>query len=358
MNHPQHRRGSRTLALAGIAALAATAGACGDDGPEADTVTLVTYSSFPVEGTGVNDALDAFAAREGVTVEILVAGDTGTMLTKAALTAGNPEGDVMWGIDNNLLSRAVEAEIFAPHVASERDQIDASLTSLIVDDLVTPVDFGDVCVNYDATWYDERGIAPPTDLAALADPTYSGHLVVQNPASSSPGLAFMLATIDRYGDDWEAYWDSLVANDVAVTDDWDGAYYGAFTRAGGDRPLVVSYGSSPPYEVLFGENPDADTAPTGVIPDTCYRQVEFAGVLDGTDAPELAGRLVDFLASEEFQRHVANDLYVFPVHPDVELDPVFERFAVVPDSPASIDPAIIEQRRADWVDTWIRLVDA
>jgi len=358
MNPIRHHRVSRTLAIGGIAALAATAVACGDDGPEAETVTLVTYSSFPVEGTDVNDALDAFAAREGVTVEILVAGDTGTMLTKAALTAGNPEGDVMWGIDNNLLSRAVEAEIFAPHVASERDRIDASLTSLIVDDLVTPVDFGDVCVNYDAAWYDERGIAPPTDLAALADPTYSGHLVVQNPASSSPGLAFMLATIDRYGDDWEAYWTSLVANDVAVTDDWDGAYYGAFTRAGGDRPLVVSYGSSPPYEVLFGENPDADTAPTGVIADTCYRQVEFAGVLDGTDAPELAGRLVDFLVSEEFQRHVANDLYVFPVHPDVELDPVFERFAVVPDSPASIDSAIIEQRRANWVDTWIRLVDA
>lgn len=354
-----HRsRRTRTISAFLTVCLATMTAGCGDDDPTADTVTLVTYSSFPVADTMVNAALDAFGAREGVTVEILVAGDTGTMLTKAALTAGNPEGDVMWGVDNNLLSRAVEAGVFSPHVAAERDRIDPSLTALIVDDLVTPVDFGDVCVNYDAGWYDERDLEPPATLDALIDPAYANQLVVQNPASSSPGLAFMLATIDRYGDGWESYWADLVANGVSVTDDWDGAYYGAFTRAGGDRPLVVSYGSSPPYEVLFGDDPDSDTAPTGVIADTCYRQVEFAGVLAGTDVPELAGRLVDYLLSVDFQRHVADDLYVFPVHPDVELDPIFQRFAVIPDDPASVDPALIEQNRAEWVDTWTQVVGA
>jgi len=157
-----------------------------------------------------------------------------------------------------------------------------------------------------------------------------------------------------FGDEWPAYWESLLANDVLVTDDWEEAYYGAFTRAGGDRPLVVSYGSSPPYEVLFDS--ERDTPPTGVAEGTCTRQVEFAGVLRGTERPDAARALVDFLASPDFQRHVANDLYVFPVDPSVELDPVFTEFAVVPDAPVVADPVVVDASRADWLERWANVV--
>ncbi|MEY2974762.1 MAG: hypothetical protein RIR49_1182 [Actinomycetota bacterium] len=338
-----------------LAALLAPLAACGDaDTAEPTTITLVAYSSFPVEGTAVNDALDEFAAANGLTVEILTAGDTGTMVTKAALTAGNPEGDVLWGVDTILLGRAVEAGVFQPHVAAGLDAVEPRLRDLVVDDLVTPVDFGDVCVNVDRGWFADEGLAVPTRLEDLIDERYAGLLAVQDATSSSPGLAFLLATIARFGDGWEAFWSALVANDVLVTDDWESAYYGAFTRAGGDRPMVVSYGSSPPYEVLF--DPSVTEPPTGVITDTCYRQVEFAGVLRGTDSPTGAGLLVDFLISPEFQRHVATDLYVFPARTDVELDPVFVEFAVIPDAPAELDPEAIDASRAAWTERWLTII--
>lgn len=331
------------VSLIGIAA-------CGSPA-EPNAVTLVAYASFPVSDTPLNDALTRFSVESGIEVNILIAGDTGTMLTKAALTAGNPEGDVMWGIDSTMLGRAVDSEIFESYRSPSAERVRADLASTVPDELVTPVDFGDVCVNFDREWFYAAGLAPPATLNDLIDPIYADLLVVEDPAASSPGLAFLLSTIDRIGDGWERYWQQLVDNGVLVAPDWDSAYYGAFTRAGGDRPLVVSYGSSPPYEVLFSDNPDATTSPTGVIADTCYRQVEYAGVLRGTDAPEAARRLIDFLISDEVQQLVPLDLYVFPAV-DVALDPVFVRHAVIPDDPAMIDAATIDASRADWIARW------
>lgn len=328
-----------------------------DDPPDeaTETLTLVTYESFPTEGTPINDQLSAFTADTGIGIEILIAGDTGTMLSKAELTAGNPEGDVMWGIDNTFLTRAIRSDIFEPYVADGLDSIDDRFTELVPNGEATPVDFGDVCVNYDIETLAGLGVEPPTSLDDLIDPEYEDLLVVQNPATSSPGLAFLLATIDEYGEDgWQEYWSGLVNNGVSVTDGWTDAYYGEFTYAGGDRPLVVSYGSSPPFEVLFGDG--LTGAPTGVVESTCYRQVEFVGVLAGTDQPEAARRLIDFMISEPFQAEIPLNLFVFPVNDEVELDPVFEEFAVIPDESRSLDPSVIDANREDWIDAWTDLV--
>jgi thiamine transport system substrate-binding protein len=327
--------------------------ACTSDGTAG--ITLVTYSSFPVEGTAVNDAIAQFEAESGIDVRILIAGDTGTMVTKAVLTAGAPEGDVMWGVDSTMLGRAIAADVFEPHRANGLEAVRSGLTASVPDYLVTPVDFGDVCVNVDREWFAVRDLPIPTTLEELVDPAYSGLLAVQDPSSSSPGLAFMLATIVRFADTWERYWEGLVANDVLVTSDWDSAYYGAFTRAGGDRPMVVSYGSSPPYEVLFGDDPDVAIAPTGVIADTCYRQVEYAGVLRGTDVPDAARQLIDFLISAEFQRTIPLDLYVFPAI-EIDLDPVFVRHAVIPDRPATMPPETIDAGRSEWIARWSMII--
>lgn len=329
----------------------------GDAATSSDvTLTLVTYESFPTDGTPINDRLDDFTAETGIDVEILVAGDTGTMLSKAELTAGNPEGDVMWGIDNTFLSRAISGDVFEPYVASGIDGIPDEFTRLVPNGEATPVDFGDVCVNYDIGALEALGVDPPAGLADLTEPAYADLLVVQNPATSSPGLAFLLATIDEYGDDgWQEYWDALTDNGVAVVDGWTSAYYEQFSYYGGDRPLVVSYGSSPPFEVLFAEEP-RDEAPTGVIESTCFRQIEFAGVLTGTAQPDAAGRLVDFLISEPFQAELPLNVFVFPANPSVELDPVFVDNAVIPETSRSLDPAAIAENRADWIDEWTDLV--
>jgi len=360
----------RLTALAAAAALTMAACSGSDDAASTDTaepadtapaateqtITLVAYESFPSEGTRVNELLGEFADRTGIEVEILIAGDTGTMLSKAELTAGNPEGDVMWGIDSTFLSRAIGSEIFEPYTAAGLDAVPTALTDLVPNGEATPVDLGDVCVNYDIAALDGLGLEPPVTLDDLADPAYRDLLVVQNPASSSPGLAFLLATIDEFGTDgWQAYWSSLVDNGVQVVDGWTAAYYEQFSYAGGDRPLVVSYGSSPPFEVLFAET-ELDTAPTGVVESTCYRQVEFAGVLAGTDQPDEARQLVDFLLTPDFQAALPLDVFVFPANGEVELDPVFQEYAVIPETSRELDPSTIDANRETWIDEWTDLV--
>jgi thiamine transport system substrate-binding protein len=345
-----------TAATAATTETTGTTGTTGSTDPTGETITLVAYESFPSEATRVNELLDEFAEQTGIDVEILIAGDTGTMLSKAELTAGNPEGDVMWGIDSTFLSRAIDSEIFEPYLAAGLGAVPAALTDLVPNGEATPVDLGDVCVNYDIAALDGLGLEPPATLDDLADPAYANLLVVQNPASSSPGLAFLLATIDEFGaDGWQEYWSSLVDNGVQVVDGWTAAYYEQFSYAGGDRPLVVSYGSSPPFEILFAET-ELDTAPTGVVESTCYRQVEFAGVLAGTDQPDAARRLVDFLITSEFQAALPLDVFVFPANGDVELDPVFQEYAVIPETSRELDPSTIDANRETWIDEWTDLV--
>jgi thiamine transport system substrate-binding protein len=337
------------VALTLAALVAASCG--GDDDP--GSVTLITYESFP---TGVDDpvtlALEEFTEETGIEVEVITSADTGTMVSSAALTAGNPEADVMWGVDSTFLSRAIDAEIFEPYEADGLDALPDELTAYVPGFEATPVDFGDVCINYDIEALADDGIEPPASFGDLTRPEYAGKLVVQNPALSSPGLAFLLATIATFGEEgWEQFWRDLRANDVLVANGWTEAYYGDFTRAGGDRPLVVSYGSSPPFEVMFAEGTMTEAA-SGVVEATCYRQVEFAGILRGTDNAEGAGKLVDFLISERFQREVALGLFVFPTNPNVELQSEFVDFATIPDDPIEIDPTLIDSNRTEWIERW------
>ncbi|MFT4865600.1 MAG: thiamine transport system substrate-binding protein, partial [Ilumatobacter sp.] len=321
------------------------------------TITLVTYDSFPEADTSINAALDAFTEQTSIGVELLVAGDTGTMLSKAALTVGNPEGDVMWGIDNTFLSRALNDGIFEPGVLFDPENVPAEFLALVPNGEALPVDFGDVCINYDIGYFVENELDIPTSLQDLADPAYRDLLVVQNPATSSPGLAFLLASIDEFGaEGWQAYWQQLKDNGVQVVDGWTDAYYGSFTWAGGgDRPLVVSYGSSPPAEVIFAD-PPRDDAPTGVIESTCFRQIEFAGVLAGTDQPDEAAELVRFLGSEQFQAELALNLFVYPANSAVALPQEFDDFAVVPEVSRTLDPDLVDANRSDWIDEWSTLV--
>ena len=362
------RTGRTSRWIAGALAVTLVGAACSDDlardpdqepdtaGGAPVTLTLVTYDSFPAEGTSINDALAAFTAETGIGVDLLIAGDTGTMVSKAVLTAGNPEGDVMWGVDNTLLSRALPA--FEPYRSSQLDAIDPALTALVADGELTPVDFGDVCINYDIAWFEAEGLAPPTTFDDLIDPAYADLLTVQDPASSSPGLAFLLATVAEYGPDgWQQYWADLRANGVEVVDSWSTAYYESFSGSSGagPRPLVVSYASSPPAEVIFAD-PPRDDAATAVMLDTCFRQVEFAGVLRGTEHRTEAEQLVDFLASAAFQQEIALNLFVWPARTDVTLPPEFTEFAEVADDPLTVDPAEIEANREAWVDEWAQIV--
>jgi len=339
----------RALLATSVAASLLLAGCTGSD--EAGPLRLLTHDSFDVS-TAV---LEAFTAETGIEVEVIPLGDAGSALNRVILTADDPEGDVLFGVDSTFLTRALAADLFLPHRAEGLDQVDPSLVP--TDDRVTPIDFGDVCVNYDIAWFAAAGLEVPADLAALADPEYAGLLAVQNPATSSPGLAFLLASIERFGEDGAfAFWERLRANDVLVTDGWSDTYYGAFTHASdGDRPLVVSYASSPPAEVLFASEP-TDTAPTGVITDTCYRQIEYAGILASTSRVDDARRLVDFLLSPAFQADVPLTMFVFPVRSDVALPDVFLAHAVLPAQPLVMAPERIDAGREGWIERFTATV--
>ncbi len=312
------------------------------------TVRLITHDSFLVS----EGLFDEFTAQSGITVEVLSAGDAGEVVARAVLTAGDPEGDVLFGIDSTFLQRGLDADLFTAYSSPGLDRVPDEF-ELDPAHRVVPIDVGDVCVNY---WTDELPGEVPTSLDDLAEPANAADFVTQNPESSSPGFAFLLATIARYGEDgWEDYWRRLVDGGATITSGWTEAYSGEFIAGGGDKSIVTSYATSPVAEVLFSAEP-IDVAPTGVLTDSCFRQIEFAGVLAGSEHPEAAARLIDFLLGPEFQADVALNMFVRPVRDDVVLPEVFVDNAVEIDAPLTLDPAEIEANRADWTQRWSEIV--
>lgn len=343
----------RTLVVGLIAATALTA--CnGDAGEKSDgkTVTLVTHESFNV----TKEVLEGFTKKTGITVKVLRSGDAGAAVNQAILSKGNPQGDVLFGVDNTFLSRALKEQIFTPYKASGLEKVPTEF-QLEPDHNVTPVDYGDVCVNYDKEYFATK--KPPETFADLTKPEYKNLLVVENAATSSPGLAFLLGTVAEFGaDGWEKYWRDLKANGVEVVDGWEQAYNGSFSGGSlskGKKPLVVSYASSPPAEVAFSEKPLTE-APTGVALGTCFRQVEFAGLLKGAKNAEGGKKLLDFLLGAEFQADVPMQMFVFPVREGTTLPAVFTKFAAKPTDPKQLPADEIAANRDAWIKTWTSTV--
>ena len=339
------------FAAASMIAAGCSTGTSDSTGPA--ELVLLTHDSFAVS----EGVLEQFTADTGITVKVLEGGDAGTMVSQAVLTKDAPLADVMYGIDNTFLSRAVAAGIFMSYQSSEAASL---LAELDAGPEVTPIDFGDVCINFSKDALESAGVAPPQTLMELITPKYRDMLVVQNPATSSPGLAFLLATIANFPEDgdytWKNFWSDLRSNGVLVTPDWDSAYYGEFAGGGeGTRPLVVSYASSPPAGVIFSD-PRPEIAPTGTMTEGCFRQIEYAGILAGTEHEAAAGRLIDFLAGLEFQEDLPLNMFVFPANSEAELPTEFVEHTSIPSDPAELDPTAIEENRERWIDEWTELM--
>ena len=315
----------------------------------ATKLVLVTHDSFSLsEGT-----LAKFTEQTGIEVQVQSAGDAGQLVNTLVLTKDSPLGDVVFGIDNTFASRAVENGVLADYASA--DLTSAEDQYLLPEgqgrEQLTPIDNGDVCVNVDHEWFAEAGIPEPTGLDDLIKPEYRDLFVTPAANSSSPGLAFLLATIAKYGDDgWQDYWSALVANGTKVVAGWSDAYYVDFSgpSSEGDRPIVVSYASSPPFEVPEG----ATEAPTGALLDTCFRQTEYAGVIAGTKNEEGAQKLVDFLFSTTVQNDIPESMYVYPVNSKATLPESFTAFAAIADDPFVVSPADIDANREAWLTEW------
>ena len=325
--------------------------ACTPKGP--DTLTVMTHDSFAIS----EDVLAAFQNQYDIEVQFIEAGDTGTAVNKAALAKDKPLADVFYGVDNTFLSRALDEGIFEVYESPLLGDIPDEF-KLDPENRALPVDFGDVCLNYEVAYFQENDLAPPQTLEDLLKPEYGGLLVVENPATSSPGLAFLFATVGHFGaDGYLEFWQGLVENDLKVVNDWETAYYSEFSQWGGTRPIVVSYGSSPPFEVIFAEQP-LDEPPTAAITGagSCFRQIEFVGILRGTANRELAEKWIDFMLSPTFQEDIPLQMYVFPVNPNAELDETFQQYLTIPDAPAFLSPADIAAHREQWINAWTETV--
>jgi thiamine transport system substrate-binding protein len=343
------------MGCGGSAATTAPAGAPTTTVHPGGEVVLMTHDSFAVS----KGVLEDFTARTGIKVRVLKSGDAGAMLNQAILAKDHPLADVLYGVDNTFLSRALDAGIFEPYESPGLASVPLEF-QLDPSHRATPIDYGDICVNYDKAAFTGAVKAPAT-LRDLTKPEYRGKLVVENPATSSPGLAFVLATIAEFGETgaytWRDYWADLVKNDVLVVGGWEDAYNSAFSGGSGkgDRPLVVSYATSPVAEVVFAETP-ITVAPTGIVAAGAFRQVEFAGVLAKAKNPEGARRFVDFLLSSKFQEDMPLQMFVYPVSTTATLPPEFATYAGVPTRPAAIDPALIGANRDRWIEEWTSIV--
>jgi thiamine transport system substrate-binding protein len=314
----------------------------------------MTHDSFSVSEEVVN----AFESANNVKLEFLPSGDAGSMLNKAILSKDAPLADVLFGVDNTFLSRALDADIFETHASPELDDIPADF-KLDPMNRALPVDYGDVCINYDKAYFSENDIPVPGSLEDLTKPEYKNLLVVENPATSSTGLAFLLATVSHYGDSFPEYWQALKDNGVVVVDGWETAYYTNFSASSGrgPQPMVVSYGTSPAAEVLYADRP-VDDAPTASIlgPDACFRQIEFVGILKGTRNRALAEKFVDFMLGKQFQEDVPLQMFVYPVNPNAVLPDVFTEYAQSPRQPAALAPEVIAANRDEWIRLWTEVV--
>ena len=347
-HHPLRYAAAGVVLAIGVGVSGCSASAAGPE-TTPESLVLVTHDSFNL-GKGT---LEKFTKQTGITVDVQAAGDAGELVNKMVLTKDSPLGDVVFGIDNTFASRAASEGVLEKYVSKDLTSAEDPylLPAASGGAELTPIDYGDVCVNVDHEWFAKAGIAEPVTLDDLTKPEYKNLFVAPAANASSPGLAFLLATISKYGaDGWQDYWKKLMANGAKVTSGWSDAYEVDFTAGGGkgDRPIVTSYSSSPPFTI-----PEGGTEPTThALLDTCFRQVEYAGVLKGAKNPKGMQQFIDFMLGEEFQAALPDNMYVYPVDSTVALPEAWAKFARVAPKPYAVDPAEITSNRTDWLRDW------
>ncbi len=319
---------------------------------KAPVLRVLTHGSFDLP----KEQLAQFEKDAGVQLQIVKAGDAGEMTNKLILTKARPIADVVYGIDNTLLPRALAAGVIEPYTGPAAQRLSAAT----LDAGVVPVDYGYVTLNIDKAWFAKSGLALPTRLEDLTQPAYAKLLVVQNPATSSPGMAFLLATIGGLGEEAAfQWWAAMRANGVKVAKGWTEAYYTDFTRNGGTRPIVVSYASSPAAEVFYSkekitESPTANLFLKGGV----FRQVEGVALVKGgrPAAREAAGRFIEFMRSAPVQQSLQTTMWMLPAEVGASRADVIKRHAVDPSSYDNPPSAEVAKNAKAWLQRWTKTV--
>lgn len=312
------------VSLAALTVLAA----CGTDTDEAQTVTILTHDSFVIS----EEQIAAFEDETGYTLQTMAPGDGGVLVNQLILNRDNPQADGVYGIDTFIVGTVLDEDLLDPYTSGA---LPDSASDLVIDERLTPIDQGDVCINIDTAWFEEQAMAEPETLEDLRDPQYAELLAVIDPETSSPGYAFLTATATEYGEELEDYWTDLLDGGARISSGWSDAYYSDFSGADGNGPypLVLSYSSSP-----------AAAEGTSYLPQTCVRQVEFAGVVASASNPDGAQAFIDFMLSDDVQATIPENMYMYPVNDQVELPAEWQEVAELSDTPIIVDAERIDRQ--------------
>ena len=275
-------------------------------------LTLIAHDSFVMS----DELISSFEQSSGYHLNIVRAGDAGAMTNKLVLTKDAPLADVVFGIDNT----------FAP-VATKNNLIDGELT---------PIDFADVCFNVDLAYFQSHNLAIPDNWRDLTKKEYKNLTVIENPNTSSTGLAFLISTYDGFPPMTAGvipptvnWWLALRDNGVKVAASWEDAYYSDFSGSSGKGkyPIVLSYSSSPADEVG-----DDGKSKTQALLKDCYRQTEYVGVLKNAANSQGAKALISFMKDKSFQSALPEAMYVYPVDSSVDLPSRWAKYAPAAES--------------------------
>ena len=307
-------------------------------------LTIYAYDSFVSEWGPAGKVIPKFEKKYNVEVQVISVGDSGQVLNRAILEKKRPKADIILGIDNNMLSKALDAEILIPYVSPNLKLIPEEL---IFDKThhVTPFDHGYFAIVYDSMKLKN----PPKSLEDLLRPEFRDKLILEDPRTSSPGLGFLLWTISVYGENFLYYWERLKPNILTITEGWDTAY-GLFTS--GEAPMVLSYTTSPAYHV---EYEDTTRYRALIFREGNYLQIEGMGILKGSKNVELAKRFIDFILTEDFQEEIPLTNWMFPVNPRIKLPDSF-RYAPTPETILFLDAYKIRKNQKRWIDEWLKVL--
>jgi thiamine transport system substrate-binding protein len=319
----------------------------------AKDLRVIVHSSFDLP----KPLLAKFESETGVKLAIVKGGDSGEMLNKLILTKKAPIADVVYGIDNAQVVKATAADVLDAYAGAALSKEAQSDSKTEFAGMAVAVDYGFVALNYDKATVAKRGVPLPKSLEELTQPAYKKWLVVENPATSGPGYAFLLATIAHMGEEKAfEWWKSMRANDMKVAKGWTEAYYTDFSRNGGAYPIVVSYASSPAAEVFYSKEKLADSPTASLfLPGSVFRQVEGAALIKGGKQRAEAEKFLEFMRSNDVQEAMQTTMWMFPMQATTKRADVM-KYAAEPGKFESLPAAVIAEKGAGWINRWTKTV--
>lgn len=318
---------------------------CTQEQSDSDVLIIYTYDSMVSEyGLGPK-VIPKFEEQCNCEVKLIAKGDAGQILTTLVLEKDNPKADVVIGIDNSMLHQALSNEVLEEFTPSNSGIVPENLR--FGKGYLTPYDYGYIAFMYDS----EKISVPLNNFNSLLDSSLRKSIAIQNPSTSSPGLALLLWTISIYGDPgYKEFWREFKPNILTVTEGWDESS-GLF--AAGEVPIYLSYATSPPYYVEFEEK---YTVLGASFEEGHYIQIEGMGIVKGAKNRKLAEDFIEFSLTEPFQEEIPFTQFMFPVNQNVELPQAFQEYAVTPVKQLELDAELVEEKQEEWISEWEKII--